>query len=87
MYKIGSSFIHNTPKPEITQMSTRRRMDKQTGAYPCNGPQGKEKTAAPHDNVDQSYRHYVEQKKPDNKEGILSGSFYIKSKTGKIPLW
>ena len=63
------------PKPEITQMSTRRRMDKQTGAYPCSGPQVKEETAAPHDNMDESYRHYVEQKKPDTKEGILSDSF------------
>ena len=50
-------------------------MDKQTGAYPCSGPQVKGKTAAPHDNMDESYRHYVEQKKPDTKEGILSDSF------------
>ena len=62
-------------------------MDKQIGAYPCSGPQGKEKTADPHDNMDECYRHYVEQKTPDTKEGILSESFYVKSKTGKIPLW
>ena len=37
LHKIASSFIHNIPKPETTQMFTNRRMDKQIGAYPYNG--------------------------------------------------
>ena len=50
-------------------MSTRRRMDKQTGAYPCSGPQVKEETAAPHDNMDEfSQRSHRKKSKETGSE-------------------
>lgn len=51
--------------------------DKQSVAYPRSGKvlvSKRKKITDPCDNVDESYRHDVEQKEPDTKEGILSDS-------------
>lgn len=62
-------------------------MDKQIVVYPCNGTlfrNKKKQTTDTYNNVDESWKHYAECKKPDTKEYLLYVSFYINSLKCKL---
>ena len=75
------SYIHYSPKLKTTQMTTNRRMDKQTVAYPSNAillNNRKEQTTNTCNNMDESQLHYVDWKKPVTEEYVLCDSIYMK---------
>lgn len=74
---IPSSFIHNEPKLETTQMSINIWwMGKQIVVYPYNGMMlsDKKKQSADLIKISDSQKHYAQWRKPDTKKYILCDS-------------